>query len=199
MLSMADGWLVASSDFPQGLISYETSPNFESRPLEAVVSLLVIHDISLPPGQFGGRYVHDLFLNRLDCNADDYFEQLENLRVSAHFFIDRAGSVCQFVSCDNRAWHAGRSSFQGRENCNDFSIGIELEGTDETPFSEGQYQMLAQLTRTLMSHYPITAVVGHADIAPGRKTDPGHCFDWQAYQSLSLLPSESLPFQSFKA
>lgn len=196
MLRMQDGWLVNISESPYCPISHAASPNFESRPLNVAISLLVIHNISLPPGQFGGGYVQDLFLNRLDCQADDYFAQLETLRVSAHFFIDRTGAICQFVSCDDRAWHAGKSSFQGRENCNDFSIGIELEGTDETPFTERQYQTLAQLTRALMSYYPIRAVVGHSDIAPGRKTDPGLCFDWQSYQLLAKLSNEFLPFQN---
>ncbi|MCB1743854.1 MAG: 1,6-anhydro-N-acetylmuramyl-L-alanine amidase AmpD [Gammaproteobacteria bacterium] len=157
------------------------SPNFDARPPGARVELLVVHCISLPPGEFGTGCVHDLFLNRLDHQAHPYFEGLRELRVSAHLFVDRAGCVSQFVALRDRAWHAGVSHFQGRERCNDFSIGVELEGTDSGIYSDAQYQTLIALSRCLFEHFPALdsgAVVGHSDIAPGRKTDPGPGFDW---------------------
>lgn len=160
------------------------SPNFDKRPAATDISLLVIHNISLPPGQFGGPFIADLFSNQLDCDAHPYFDRLRSLRVSAHFLIRRDGAVMQFVSCANRAWHAGVSTFAGRQQCNDFSIGIELEGTDFEPFTDLQYQSLTTLTLALQTHYPLTDVVGHEHIAPGRKTDPGPFFDWQHYQTL---------------
>jgi len=138
----------------------------------------VIHNISLPPGEFGGNAVEELFTNRLDWDAHPYYQGIRGLEVSAHFFIRRDGELIQFVPCSMRAWHAGASSWCGRERCNDFSIGIELEGSDELPFTEAQYASLAELTRTLKETYPVTGIVGHADIAPGRKTDPGPHFDW---------------------
>ncbi|MBC7501293.1 MAG: 1,6-anhydro-N-acetylmuramyl-L-alanine amidase AmpD [Herminiimonas sp.] len=159
------------------------SPNFDARAAGVAVDLLVIHNISLPPGQFGGRYIDDLFLNRLDFEADPYFDQLRPLRVSAHFLIRRDGQVMQFVSANDRAWHAGLSSFNSRERCNDFSIGIELEGTDFVPFDDVQYRQLAALTLALHARYPLTDVAGHLHIAPGRKTDPGPFFDWCRYAS----------------
>ncbi len=165
----------------------EPSPNCGDRPEGEAISLLVIHNISLPPGQFGGPYIDDLFCNRLDCSAHPYFDALRELRVSAHLLIDRAGQVTQYVPFDKRAHHAGVSSFKGREQCNDFSIGIELEGTDDDPFTAAQYDSLAQITRLLMAAYPgITAerIAGHSDIAPERKTDPGPCFDWEKYRRL---------------
>ncbi|CAL62888.1 N-acetylmuramoyl-L-alanine amidase [Herminiimonas arsenicoxydans] len=148
------------------------------------ISLLVIHNISLPPEQFGGPFIADLFLNQLDYAADPYFEQLKLLRVSAHFLIRRDGNVMQFVSARDRAWHAGASSFCGQERCNDFSIGIELEGTDFQPFEEAQYIALASLTVALKQAYPLRHVSGHEQIAPGRKTDPGPFFNWTEYQAL---------------
>jgi AmpD protein len=166
----ADGW--ASG------VERQPSPNFDPRAPDTVVDLLVIHNISLPPSQFGGSYIADLFGNRLDCDAHPYFDQLRALRVSAHFLIRRDGHVMQFVSANDRAWHAGASSFCGRERCNDFSIGIELEGTDFDPFEEAQYDALADLTAALQARYPLTDVAGHEHIAPGRKTDPGPHFDW---------------------
>jgi len=157
------------------------SPNCDQRGVGVPVSLLVIHSISLPPGKFGGPFIADLFLNRLDYNADPYFEQLRSLRVSAHFLIRRDGAVMQFVSANQRAWHAGASSFCGQERCNDFSIGIELEGTDVDPFDDRQYASLAALTRALLDAYPLKDIAGHEHIAPGRKTDPGPFFDWTRY------------------
>lgn len=162
----------------------EPSPNFDARAADTRIDLLVIHNISLPPGQFGGPYIADLFGNRLDCDAHPYFDQLRALRVSAHFLIRRDGKVMQFVSTNDRAWHAGASSFCGRERCNDFSIGIELEGTDFEAFEPVQYDRLAELTVALKARYPLTDVAGHEHIAPGRKTDPGPFFDWARYQEL---------------
>jgi AmpD protein len=161
---------------------YLPSPNCDDRPAGTAIELLVIHCISLPPGVFEGDAVIDLFLNRLDPGAHPYFGSIAALRVSAHFFIRRDGELLQFVPCAMRAWHAGQSSWCGRERCNDFSIGIELEGTDEAPFSEAQYECLGVLARTLYARYPIKASLGHADIAPGRKTDPGPHFSWARYR-----------------
>ncbi len=169
----AQGWLVGARHVP--------SPNSDDRPPGSPVELLVIHNISLPPGEFVGRDVERLFANRLDCDVHPYYSTLRGLRVSAHFLVRRDGEIVQFVPCGGRAWHAGVSSWQGRERCNDFSIGIELEGTDSTPFSDDQYEALAELTRTLRRAYPIRGIAGHSDIAPGRKTDPGPCFDWLRY------------------
>jgi len=160
------------------------SPNFDARPASTDIDLLVVHNISLPPGQFGGPYIADLFGNCLDYDRHPYFDQLRALRVSAHFLIRRDGSLIQFVSANERAWHAGVSSFAGRERCNDFSIGIELEGSDFVPFDDRQYRTLADLTTALQRRYPLRAVTGHEHIAPGRKTDPGPFFDWNAYRAL---------------
>ena len=165
------------------------SPNFDARAADAIIDLLVIHNISLPPGQFGGPFIADLFGNRLDCDAHSYFDQLRSLRVSAHFLIRRDGEVMQFVSTNDRAWHAGTSSFCGRERCNDFSIGIELEGSDFEPFDHPQYEALAALTLALQQRYPLADVAGHEHIAPGRKTDPGPFFDWEHYRK-SLIQNE---------
>jgi len=159
--------------------SHIESPNCDDRPENLTVELLVIHNISLPPGEFGGNGVHELFTNRLDPTVHPYYETIKELRVSAHFLIRRDGELIQFVSTEKRAWHAGASSWQERERCNDFSIGIELEGTDQTPFTDAQYASLNELVKVLRSRYPIRDIVGHADIAPGRKTDPGLCFDWK--------------------
>lgn len=159
------------------------SPNFDARPADTKIDLLVIHNISLPPGQFGGQFISDLFTNCLDCDAHPYFEQLRALHVSSHFLIRREGVAVQFVSGNDRAWHAGLSSFEARERCNDFSIGIELEGSDSEPFSEIQYETLVALTVALQAAYPLSDVAGHEHIAPGRKTDPGPCFDWTHYHS----------------
>ena len=155
------------------------SPNFDARPSGLSVDLIVVHAISLPPGRFGGDGVRQLFTNRLDPDAHPYYCEIQNLRVSAHFFIRRDGHLMQFVSCNDRAWHAGASSWRDRERCNDFSIGIELEGNDESLFDDEQYRVLNELIAVLCRVFPIASVVGHSDIAPGRKTDPGPCFDWQ--------------------
>jgi N-acetyl-anhydromuramoyl-L-alanine amidase len=160
------------------------SPNWDLRPAGEAVTLLVIHNISLPPGEFGGDGIVRLFTNTLDCGAHPYYETLRGLRVSSHFLIRREGELIQFVPCACRAWHAGASVWNGRERCNDFSIGVELEGADDVPYTEAQYRRLADLTATLKSLYPIADIVGHADIAPGRKTDPGPAFDWAQYRSL---------------
>jgi len=154
------------------------SPNCDARPDDPAPSLIVIHNISLPPDEFGGPGVIELFTNQLDPSTHPYYATIAELKVSAHFFIRRDGEIIQFVSCTERAWHAGASTWRGRERCNDFSIGIELEGSDTTPFTDAQYAQLASLTATLKSTYPILDIVGHADIAPGRKTDPGPHFDW---------------------
>jgi AmpD protein len=169
----ADGWWPAA-------VRYD-SPNFDSRPDPDDITLLVIHNISLPGGCFGGPHVSDLFTCRVDYNADPSLADLRGLRVSTHFFIRRGGAVIQYVSANARAWHAGVSSFRGREKCNDYSIGIELEGTDDTPFEPAQYAALAALTEALRRRYRLTDVQGHEDIAPGRKTDPGPLFDWNFY------------------
>jgi N-acetyl-anhydromuramoyl-L-alanine amidase len=161
------------------------SPNCDERPAGCAVDLLVIHHISLPPGEFGGPGIVDLFTNRLDPAAHPYYEAIAATKVSAHFLIRRDGELIQFVPCAKRAWHAGESSWKGRSRCNDFSIGVELEGTGEVPFTVAQYRRLAALTRALKARYPIRDLVGHSDIAPGRKTDPGPLFDWARYRRLS--------------
>ncbi len=163
------------------------SPNCDQRPLDESISLIVVHAISLPPSQFGSDDIVRLFTNSLDPDAHPYFAQISAVRVSAHFLIRRDGELIQFVSCDQRAWHAGVSCWQKRERCNDFSIGIELEGCDEQPFEDAQYERLIALIDALRSSYPISAVVGHSDIAPGRKSDPGPCFEWQRLTPLQHL------------
>ena len=163
------------------------SPYCDARPEGASIDLLVIHSISLPPGVFGESYIEDLFLDRLPAAEHPYFETIAGLKVSAHLLIRRDGEVVQFVPFHLRAWHAGQSDFQGRSACNDFSIGIELEGTDDIPYEDIQYQQLAEITRCLMEAYPnihAKNIVGHEDIAPGRKTDPGPLFDWPRYYGL---------------
>ncbi len=171
----AQGWLSGAIHHP--------SPNFNQRPADLPIDLLVIHSISLPPDQFSSRDVIDFFQNKLDFSKDPFYAQLAGMTVSAHFFIQRDGSIVQFVSTHDRAWHAGVSAFEGVENCNDYSIGIELEGCDTLPFEEAQYQALAALMHVLMQAYPgmvKTRVVSHAEIAlpAGRKTDPGPYFNW---------------------
>lgn len=170
-------WAVAADGWLDG-VRMTCSPNHDARPAGTVVSLLVIHAISLPPDEFGGPGVEQLFTNQLDPAQHPYYRQIESLRVSAHFFIRRSGELIQFVSCDRRAWHAGASMWCGREHCNDFSLGIELEGCDEAPFERAQYETLIPLIAALRHHYPIQDIVGHSDISPGRKTDPGPHFDW---------------------
>jgi N-acetyl-anhydromuramoyl-L-alanine amidase len=162
---------------------YHASPNCDERPPGEAVTLLVIHNISLPPGEFGGDGIVHLFTNELDHAAHPYYRTLAGARVSAHFLIRRAGELLQFVPCAQRAWHAGASAWCGRNRCNDFSIGIELEGADDVPYTEPQYRVLAELTRALHSAYPIAAIAGHCDIAPARKTDPGPSFDWPRFRS----------------
>jgi len=163
---------------------YIPSPNFDARPAGAAISLLVVHGISLPPDQFGGDEVPRLFTNTLDCSLHPYFDLLRGMRVSAHFYIRRSGRILQFVSCNDRAWHAGTSVWRGRERCNDFSIGVELEGADHLPYAERQYEALAQLSDALLKRYPTADIVGHSDVAPGRKTDPGEAFDWTRLRAL---------------
>jgi len=159
-------------------VHFVVSPNCDERPSGTQIELLVIHNISLPPGEFGGSAIVELFTTRLDPAAHPYYATIADRRVSAHFLLRRDGETIQFVPCGRRAWHAGASDWRGRGRCNDFSIGIELEGSDETPFAEVQYEALAELTHALRARYPITDIVGHSDIAPGRKTDPGPHFDW---------------------
>ena len=165
-----DGWLRGTR--------WVLSPNQGGRPAGSAVSLVVLHSISLPPDDFAGNWVERFFLNRLDPQAHPYFSTIAGLQVSAHFLIRRDGQVIQFVGCDQRAWHAGQSAWQGRENCNDYSVGIELEGSDSQPFTAAQYAALWPLIRTLRRRYPIAALAGHCHVAPGRKTDPGPHFDW---------------------
>lgn len=169
------------------------SPNFGPRPPETAIDLLVLHSISLPPGQFGGQAVQQLFTNQLDWNAHPYFKQIKGLQVSTHFFIQRSGELWQFVSCDERAWHAGQSHFAGRDNCNDFSIGIELEGLEGDTFEPAQYDTLAALLPALLQHYPVQHIAGHEHIAPGRKADPGVGFDWAFLQRCSGLGPRCFP------
>jgi AmpD protein len=165
------GWLQGVAQVP--------SPNFDVRPSGSVIELVVIHGISLPPGCYGGNHVAHLFTNQLEPTLHPYFEQIADARVSAHLLVERNGAITQFVSFNDRAWHAGVSSFEGRDRCNDFSIGIELEGTDAEPYTEVQYVVLNQVLQALATAYPIRALRGHCDVAPGRKTDPGPYFDWQ--------------------
>ena len=167
----------------QGLLAdgeYVPSPNCDDRP-DAEIELLVIHNISLPPGEFGGDGVQRLFTNTLDVSAHPYYQTLAGLEVSAHFFVRRDGRAMQFVPCTKRAWHAGESCWQGKSRCNDYSIGIELEGSDAVPFTDAQYAALVRLTQAMRAAYPIRGIAGHSDIAPRRKTDPGPCFDWGRY------------------
>ncbi|CAN5386383.1 1,6-anhydro-N-acetylmuramyl-L-alanine amidase AmpD [soil metagenome] len=166
------------------------SPNSDARPDDRPPELLVVHGISLPPGEFGGDSIERLFTNRLDPAAHPYFETIAALRVSAHFVIRRDGELIQFVPCSARAWHAGVSSWRGRATCNDYSIGVELEGVDDVPYDERQYAALAELARQICLHYPIEAIVGHEHIAPGRKTDPGPAFDWLRFERESALGKE---------
>lgn len=154
------------------------SPNHDARPPGVEVSLAVVHAISLPPGQFGGDAIERLFTNRLDPAAHPYFESIAHLRVSSHFLVRRDGALLRFVPVERRAWHAGASSWRGRSRCNDFSIGIELEGADDAPFEDAQYAALAALLAQLRAELPLRAIAGHSEIAPGRKTDPGPRFDW---------------------
>ena len=186
----AQGWL--------GSAHWHTSPNQDSRPENLTPDLVVIHHISLPPGGFADRsctqFIVDFFQNKLNPSLHPYFEEIANQEVSSHFLISRDGEILQFVSTHNKAWHAGLSSFLGREKCNDFSIGIELEGDGAHPFEEDQYLALAKLSAQLEAIYPNLQFVGHSDIAPGRKTDPGIEFDWNKFQQKTNIPIKKLPF-----
>ena len=176
-MEIIDGWLSEARQGP--------SPNCNERPANTDIELLVIHNISLPAGQFGTGHIEQLFSNCLDCSAHPSFADLQGLEVSAHLLIDRRGAVTQFVPFERRAWHAGRSQYRGRDNCNDFSIGIELEGVDDQPYTERQYRALIAVGRALLTRYPaltLDRVVGHSDIAPERKTDPGPAFDWAYFR-----------------
>lgn len=177
MSAFNNHWLINAAKVP--------SPNHNARPDGVQPELIVIHNISLPPGQFGGGWIQRLFTNCLPADADPYFQTIHQMQVSSHFLIDRKGVVTQFVGCDRRAWHAGQSEWKGRQNCNDFSIGIELEGTDDMPFEEAQYLALVELVGNLLASYPTleaSAITGHEHVAPGRKTDPGPFFDWPRLQ-----------------
>lgn len=176
--SIRDGYLTTATQCP--------SPNANQRPSGQVIDLLVIHNISLPPGKFGTGCVQDFFSNRLDISKDPYFQTIAELKVSAHLFIERDGAITQFVPFDARAWHAGVSSFQGVASCNDYSIGIELEGCDNIAYTDAQYEALAKVSREILAAYPeitLERIVGHNQIAPGRKADPGEAFDWQRYRA----------------
>ncbi|MCH8499567.1 MAG: 1,6-anhydro-N-acetylmuramyl-L-alanine amidase AmpD [Marinobacter sp.] len=170
-----------------GLVPYArqcASPNYGARPAGSDISLLVVHNISLPPGQFGGPYIESFFCNRLDPSAHPYFETIAGLQVSAHLLIRRDGELVQFVNLKDRAWHAGRSVFEGQPECNDYSVGIELEGADTIPYTEAQYRALARVCADIIGAWPGIArerIAGHSDIAPGRKTDPGPAFDWHRF------------------
>jgi len=180
-----DGWWRPARACP--------SPNFGPRPPGTTVSLVLLHSISLPPGEYGGDGVERLFTNQLEFAAHPYYSGLRGLEVSAHFFIRRDGRTLQFVSCDDRAWHAGASSWRGRENCNDWSIGIELEGLEGGAFESVQYRQLAVLLRALAARYPIEEAVGHEDVALGRKADPGPGFDWAGLQRVLRRRRPRLP------
>ena len=162
------------------------SPNFNARPIDAEIQLIVIHNISLPPSQFGGGYIQQFFQNKLDWSIHPYFQTIEGMQVSAHLLILRTGEVIQFVNFNDRSWHAGRSSYLAQKECNDYSIGIELEGSDDLPFEPEQYQSLVDVVKILRQAYPKIQnhIAGHSDIAPKRKTDPGLYFDWQLFRQL---------------
>ena len=180
-----DGWLAQACHLP--------SPNFGPRPPSTTPDLIVLHSISLPPGVYGGRQVQDLFTNQLDWAQHPYFEQIRGLKVSSHFYIQRTGEIWQFVSCNDRAWHAGASRYRGRDNCNDDSIGIELEGLEGDRFEPAQYTALQTLFQALIQHYPIAHIAGHQHIAPGRKIDPGPGFDWALLQKSLGIPPQCFP------
>lgn len=170
-----------------------SSPNYGPRPAKARTDLIVLHSISLPPGQYGGDEVQRLFTNQLDWNQHPYFKSIEGMEVSAHFYIRRDGELLQFVSANDRAWHAGASSYRGRSNCNDNSIGIELEGLEGGLFEEFQYETLTSLCAAILQHYPIAHIAGHEHIAPGRKGDPGRGFDWPLLQKALGLAARYFP------
>jgi AmpD protein len=169
------------------------SPNFGPRPAGSRISLALIHSISLPPGAYGGDAIERLFTNRLDWDAHPYYTQIRGAEVSSHFLIRRGGELLQFVSCDERAWHAGVSAWRGCENCNDFSVGIEVEGLEGLGFESAQYHALTRLLKALALHYPIDAVAGHEHVAPGRKQDPGAGFDWRRVMAMLEWPDQYFP------
>ena len=177
-------------DITSGIVNearQQPSPNYDSRKAEDDIALIVIHGISLPPGKFGGDYIDQLFCNKLNADEHPYFKGIANLKVSSHLLVRRDGEVVQYVPFQKRAWHAGVSSYKGREGCNDFSIGIEMEGEDETPYTDIQYQVLSELINSLIVSYPklnTETIAGHSDIAPGRKTDPGEAFEWDRLNTL---------------
>ncbi len=178
MYEISDGWFIQARKIP--------SPNYNKRPENVTIDSIIIHSISLPPGQYGGDEIDRFFSNQLNWNEHAYFREIEGLQVSSHLLIRRNGELVQYVNLYDRAWHAGQSCLAGQENCNDFSIGIELEGTDVSPFENSQYETLLAVLKTLKNYFPeITAekIVGHSDIAPGRKTDPGSGFDWNVLKS----------------
>lgn len=172
---------------------HEPSPNFGPRPSGGLVDLIVLHSISLPPGRYGGDEVQRLFTNTLDWDAHPYFQQIAGLQVSSHFYIRRGGELWQFVSCDDRAWHAGQSSYRGRDNCNDDSIGIELEGLEGHAFEDAQYETLASLCTAIAQRHAIAHIAGHEHIAPGRKQDPGPGFDWPRLRAALAWPNVFFP------
>ncbi len=169
------------------------SPNYGKRPIECTIDTVILHSISLPPGQYGGQEVQALFTNQLNWDAHPYFQKIRGIQVSAHFYICRNGQLWQFVSCNERAWHAGQSSFAGRDNCNDYSIGIELEGLEGDIFESEQYAQLSKLLCDLRQQYPITQVLGHEHVASGRKIDPGAGFDWLRLQKTVAWPLQYFP------
>jgi len=173
-----DGQLIGARQVP--------SPNYNQRPEHTEIQLVVVHNISLPPSQFGGGYIEQFFQNQLDWSVHPYFQTIKGMQVSTHLLILRSGEVLQFVNFNDRAWHAGRSSYLAKKECNDYSIGIELEGSDDQPFEDVQYNTLAKVITTLQETYPkiLQHLAGHSDIAPGRKTDPGPCFDWPKTRAL---------------
>jgi AmpD protein len=184
------------STWKQGWYGYAKrldSPNFGPRPTDASIDLVVLHSISLPPGVYGGDSVARLFTNCLDWDAHPYFQRIRGIQVSAHFFIGRSGELWQFVSCDARAWHAGLSSFRGRDNCNDYSIGIELEGLEGGKFEPQQYFCLQKLLSAVARAYPVRYLAGHSDVAPGRKMDPGDGFEWERLADLAVKVGLELP------
>ncbi|MBT9432379.1 1,6-anhydro-N-acetylmuramyl-L-alanine amidase AmpD [Candidatus Sodalis endolongispinus] len=185
-MRLDNGWIADVKRVP--------SPHCDCRPANVFPTLLVVHNISLPPGHFGGPWIDRLFTGTLDPADDPYFAAIWQLRVSAHCLIRRDGEVVQYVPFHRRAWHAGVSCYQGRERCNDFSIGIEMEGTDTLPYTDAQYYALADVTRLLMRHYPITPahITGHSDIAPERKTDPGPSFSWRDFRQLLSPPPDDI-------
>lgn len=189
----ADGWCAGAARY--------ATPHCDARPAGAAVDLLLIHNVSLPAGSFGGPHVSDLFTGRLDYNVDPSFAALRGLRVSAHFLVRRDGRVVQYVSTDARAWHAGVSVWRGRPRCNDYSIGIEMEGTDSVAFAPAQYAALAALTAALQARHRLAEVCGHEHVAPGRKTDPGPCFDWDLYKKTweKALPAEPALALTYRA